>query len=335
MNNGISRRTATLVLSLACGVGAAYAAEIDEKKKKGEVPKGVPMLWQDPGDVASRDLTWGSGSEAGAPKPPFRFVEEDTSGTNPKVTVTDAAGVTWSVKFDEEVHAEVAATRLAWALGYAVDETYFVASGRLEGASRLSRSAKFVRDGSFTNARFEKRPETVTRRGVEWQWSSNPFVGTKEYSGLIILQSLLSNWDTKDSNNEILAVRHDDGRVEDWYVVSDWGGTFGKMGGFGSHSKWDLEDYRKQQFISKVSDGRLVLDYRGKGGETLKSVPVEHARWFAGLASQLTAEQLRAAFRAAGASAAEQEGFAAELAERIRELEAAVGSDVATSAGEP
>ena len=65
------------------------------------------VLWRDPGAIGSKDLFWGSGAEARAPQGPFTFVAEDTSGTNPKITVKDARGVEWDMKFDEEVHAEV------------------------------------------------------------------------------------------------------------------------------------------------------------------------------------------------------------------------------------
>jgi hypothetical protein len=113
--------------------------------------------------------------------------------------------------------------------------------------------------------------------------------------------------------------------------VADWGGTFGKMGGFMSHSKWDLDAFSKQGFVKGVSGGTLELEYSGKGGSALKSVPLEHARWFAGIVGQLTDDQIRAAFRAAGASDAEVQGFAARLRQKIEELKRAVNQSVAAS----
>src|SRR6185503_168253 len=137
----------------------------------------------DRGDIASLNLYWGSGSEQSAPKPPFTFVKEDTSGTNPKVIVTDAAGAKWQIKLDEEVQSEVASSRLVWAAGYMVDETYFVPTGKIEQVKDLGRAGTFINDqGFFMNARFEKRPDTIARRNVEWKWESNPFSGTKELS---------------------------------------------------------------------------------------------------------------------------------------------------------
>jgi len=109
-----------------------------DKKPSGE---GTPVIWRDPGNIAEKDLYWGSGSEDHAPKPPFAFKSEDLKGTQSKIDITDANGEKWKVKFGKEVHAETAATRLVWAFGYMVDETYYVPSGTIEGATGLSARA--------------------------------------------------------------------------------------------------------------------------------------------------------------------------------------------------
>ncbi len=38
-------------------------------------------------------------------------------------------------------------------------------------------------------------------------WENNPFKGTPEFRGLKILMLMINNWDMKDDNNEILAIR--------------------------------------------------------------------------------------------------------------------------------
>jgi hypothetical protein len=298
-----------------------------EKKSKGEsaapTQAGVPAMWEDRGDVSRLNLVLGIGSEVGKPKPPFQFDKEDTTGTNPKIKIIDANGVKWNLKFDEEVHAEIAASRLAWACGYMVEESYFVPSGKVNGVTGLSRARKFVgSDGSFTNAMAEKRPDNIARRRVNWDWGSNPFVGSKELSGLAILNCLLSNWDAKTTNNNVLGMHDGNGGVKDWYLVADWGGTFGKTGGFLSHSKWDLADYSKQRFIEGGRGGAIDFHYSGKMS-ALRSVPRDHARWFVGVIGKLSDNQLRDAFRAAGATQAETEGFSAQIRKRINELQAA------------
>jgi hypothetical protein len=221
------------------------------------------------------------------------------------------------------VHAEIAASRLAWACGYMVEESYFVPSGKVVGVRGLGRAAKFVSsDGSFTNAMAEKRPDNIARRGINWDWGSNPFAGTKELSGLAILNCLLSNWDAKTTNNNVLGMFDGEGSVKDWYLVADWGGTFGKTGGFMSHSKWDLADYSKQQFIRGAKGGSIDFHYSGKMSG-LRSISIDHARWFVGIVGKLSDNQIKDAFRAAGATQAEIDGFTAQIRKRINELQAA------------
>jgi hypothetical protein len=287
---------------------------------------GTPALRTDRGSISTLDLYWGIGARDLAPKPPFTFEKEDTSGTNPKIKVTDANGVKWIVKFDEEVHSEAACTRLVWAVGYMVEENYFIPSGKVNGVKGLDRSAKFVKsDGSFTAGLFEKRPDDVARRAIDWAWDANPFKGTKELSGLIIMAVMLNNWDAKESNNAVFGMFDEAGKVKDYYVVSDWGGTLGKMGGFTSHSKWDTEAFAKQGFIERVSGGTLTLHYSGKGGSAMKEVPLEHARWFAAIVGRLSDHQIREAFRAAGASESDKAAFSARIREKINELKSATG----------
>lgn len=299
-----------------------------KEKKPSTAPEapGTPTLWEDRGDISSLNLFLGIGSEEGMPKPPFQFDKEDMTGTNPKIKIIDANGIKWNIKFDEEVHAEVAASRIVWACGYMVEESYFLSSGKVNGVSGLSRAKKFVgADGSFTNGMFEKRPDDIARRRINWSWDSNPFKGSKELSGLAILNAMLNNWDAKSTNNNVLGMYGDDGKVIDWYLVADWGGSFGKMGGFTSHTKWDLDDYNKQAFLDGVSGSSLKLHYSGKMSSSMKTVPIEHARWFAGIVGQLTDKQIRDAFKAAGAAPSEVEGFSRRIRQKINELKSATG----------
>jgi len=308
-------RVASLVSALVVITGCAASAQVTPRPAD-----RTAVLWTDPGSIAARDLFWGNGSAARAPKPPFTFVAEDTDGTQPKVIVRDAAGREWSAKFGEEVHAGIAASRIVWALGYAADEIYFVDKGTISGITTLTQAADAIGPGgSFTKASFRLRDAKAERAKERWTFGTNPFAGSKELSGLKILMTMLGNWDIQgDRNNRIL----ESGPV-DHYIVSDLGATFGKMGAFPApRTKWNLEDFQKEEFIEKVEGGVLDLDYEGYDG--IDAVPVDHARWFAGLASQLTDRQLADAFRAAGASQAEIDGFAARLRAKITELQAAV-----------
>jgi hypothetical protein len=306
----------TLVRALgATIIYIAAAADATAEQKK-------PVLWKDPGNIAALDLYWGKGAEARAPKGPFTFVKVDSSGVQPKIDARDADGREWDVKFGEEVHAEIAASRIVWALGYIAEELYYVPKGTFAGWTPSGKLNEFIAaDGTFTNASFRLRGSDSERAKERWTFQRNPFTKTPELSGLAILMTMLCNWDIQgERNNRILQA---DG--EDRYIVSDLGATFGKMGRMPvPRSKWNLEDFRKEEFIEHVKDGQVDLDNEGYGD--FNKVPLEHARWFARLASQLTDDQLRAALRASGASDEEIAGFSARLREKINELQKAVGA---------
>ena len=159
------------------------------------------VIWRDPGAVNHLDMSNGPGGTAGTPVPPFHFVEEHSSGSQPCVSVRDARQRLWRVKWGDEVRAENFAVRLAWACGYFAEVTYFLPEGSIEGATGLQRARDCIgEDCRFREARFELE-ETDVRKMFEehsWAWNDNPFVGTRELHGLKMLVMLLSNWDTKD-----------------------------------------------------------------------------------------------------------------------------------------
>src|SRR5687767_10878886 len=88
-------------------------------------------IWRDPGDVAALDLSDGPGGADGAPSPPFKFIEEHSTGSQPCVSVTDARNRRWRVKWGHEVRSENFAVRLVWACGYHAETTYFVDAGEI------------------------------------------------------------------------------------------------------------------------------------------------------------------------------------------------------------
>lgn len=288
----------------------------------------APHLWQDPGSIAERDLFHGATSDARAPAPPFTFIKEDSSGSKPKLHVRDARGQTWSVKFDRrsgrgrEVPAEIAASRLAWALGYFVEESYLVRDGTVVGADQLARGRRVLdANGRFALARFEPRPKDVDRLDVRWTIADNPFAGSRELSGLVLLAAVVNDWDFRAGNTTVLRVPTPHG-VETRYLVSDWGTAFGRMSP--RRSRWDLEDYQEDpQFFTVAGQSVEVNLYPDDQRERAR-VPLDHARWFADLASQVTVAQLRRAFAAAGATPQERDGFAAVVHERMTRLHAAV-----------
>ena len=299
----------------------------EEKKGKKPTPAGVPVLWRAPDDLPSRDLFLGPGGAA--MRPDLRrvtFLKEETGGFSKKFRVRDGAGREWVAKLGKEAQAETAAVRLVWAVGYMTEVNYLAPCAVIEGAPDPGKEFERCQGGGFSNVRFEARPENVKRLD-EWKWSENPFVNTKELKGLVVMMSLLNNWDIKDTNNKVLHVRGGaPGRDELHYIVSDLGATFGRVK-LDVPGLWrirrnrnDPEDYAKDAFLEDVKGGQVYLFYRGKRQDLFDDIRVEEARWIAGLLSKLSERQIADAFRAANYSPAEVRTLTNAVRERIQEL---------------
>lgn len=303
------------------------------QKQKSQLAPGKPIIWQNPGEVEKLDLVGGSTGRAKAPKPPFTFVEESLSGTNPKIRVTDANGVRWTAKFGSEVNSETFATRLVWAVGYFVEPAYFVPSGKIEKLGELTRAKKSVgSDGSFTDARFEMQKAKDVQKLEEeesWGWLQNPFNGTKELNGLKVMLMLTSNWDNKDvrdfkrgSNTAIFRTPLKTG-VEDRYLVTDWGGSMGKWGGVLSREKWDCKGFSSQNrdFVKGVKGDLIQFGYSGQHTDSFKNdIRISDVKWLLQYLGRITDDQLRAGLQTSGATADESACFTAALRERINQL---------------
>ena len=109
-----------------------------------------------------------SGVALAAPKPPFTFLREDPSGTQPKLFARDAGGILWNVKFGYEVHNESFCWRVVRACGYFAEPIFFVPSGRFEHYQPIRRvTPSLDADGSFHDARFQYRdPEAGFSRAA-------------------------------------------------------------------------------------------------------------------------------------------------------------------------
>jgi hypothetical protein len=295
---------------------------------------GDTHIWRDPGAVEQLDFAAGPGGVDGAPKPPFKFLKEDMDGSNPKINIEDANGVKWGAKWGTEVNSEVFATRIAWAAGYYVEPTYFVKSGTIVGATGLKRAKKFVgSDGSFTDARFERKDKRITKLKDDqgWAWHNNPFAGTKELNGLKIVMMLVSNWDSKDvrdvsrgSNTAIFQVPVSGG-TENWYVVTDWGGSLGKWGGVFSREKWDCKGFAGQnsRFTNGARGTNVEFGYSGqRTSDITEGIRVRDVQWIMQYLGRITDDQLRAGLEASGATPDEVECFTQALRDRLNQLKA-------------
>ncbi len=300
-----------------------------------------PIIWLHPGNVSKRNLYFGPGSPEMAPVGPFSFVEEDKGGESPKFVVRDAHGHKWTIKLGPEAQAETVSTRLVWSVGYFAEEAYYFNEARINGLPRLSRGQEYVSGDTVRAARFEPKRPGMTR-GSTWSWHDNPFENTREMSGLKVLMILLNNFDARSENNRVVYVDGPRGR-EARYYVTDLGATLGRAGGLGgTRSKNDLADFLSTEFVRGVDarDGVVEFDYdtrpSGLGHlsvlyppyyrhevnkeKAMRGIPVTHARWIGSLLNQLSDEQLRDAFRAAGYSEGVRESYVGALRQRINQL---------------
>ena len=315
-----------------------------KKERRAEAANALPaVLWRDPGDIASLDLLNGAGGAKDAPDPhaDYVFVDEDVSGTSPKFYVKDTNGVKWLVKLGPEAVPETAATRFVWAMGYFTDEDYFLPQIHVQALPKLRRKmfGASPKTGIVPNVRLKRQKEGL--KSVEsWEWFDNPFVGTRELNGLRVLMGLINDWDLKTENNKVYVVdqqRH--------YLVSDLGATFGKTGFAPSHvpllphgTKGVLKDYEHARFIRATTVDTLTLQMhttapfymrcfdrkyfrKYKGVQQVEEdIPVPDAQWIGGLLAQLTPQQIRDAFRAAGMQAEKSDAFAKVVEKRIAAL---------------
>lgn len=299
------------MMALVVAIAASDTGLAKPKKKK-QTPTGTPVLWRRPVDIQSRDLFLGPGG-AGM-RPDLRritFIKEEKGGYSKKFRVRDASGHEWVAKIGKEAQAETSAVRLLWAVGYQTEVNYLVPRVTIPGK------------GTFSNVRFEARPDDI-KRVEAWKWSRNPFVGTREFQGLKIMMALINNWDIKDSNNEILHVR---GPQPDElrYIISDLGATFGHASGTFffwrlTRSRNNPKNYANSDFLKKVKDNRVLLDYGGKRKDLFKNISIDDAVWMGSWLSQLSDQQMRDAFRAANYTPAQINLLAGTIRGRANEL---------------
>jgi hypothetical protein len=302
---------AVVALSAGCVVSGTIQPTVDPG-----APVDVSTLWQEPENLAARDLFHGPGGSALIPDAatPFTFIQADESGYSPGFDVRGPDGMEWSVKTGPEAQTEVAASRILWALGYHQPPTYYVTSWTMTGQQQ----------GPQAGARF--RPKLTDRKVVgEWDWYENEFLRTQPFKGLVVANVLLNNWDWKTSNNKIYEINGE--RI---YMVQDLGASLGKTGyprilswlpmrGLGQGSRNNLEDFEEQGFIEGIEGEQVQFVYRGIHQSLLDLVTPADVVWTAERMATVTDAQWDDAFRAAGYQEDERRRYIAKIKSKIGE----------------
>ena len=305
-----------VAVSAGCLVGGEIRPTLD-------VPTDIDIarLWQEPGDLADRDLFHGPGGAEYMPAEPatFTFLAADQSGYSAGYDVRDANGLEWSVKLGPEAQTEVAVSRILWALGYHQPPTYYLTSWTLTGQQ----------SGPQAAARF--RPKLPDRKVVgEWSWYETPFINSRPFKGLVVVNVMLNNWDWKTSNNKIYEVGDEGQPIDRMYVVQDLGASLGKtsypkvlawlpMRGLGQGSRNDLEDFEAQGFIKGVDGERVDFFYRGIHQSLVEQLTRADVVWAAERMSRLSDAQWNDIFRAAGYSDDSARRYIAKIKSKIAE----------------
>ena len=311
---------ALLLMLSICGV--VFAQKNNKKKTPKPPPQGTTVLWQEPTDIASRNLLLGPGGEAMKPNlSTVTFVRDDGGNYSTNYRIKDGSGRIWIAKIGKEAQPETAAVRLMWAVGYATEINYLVPCLVIPGAPEVKKGT-FERcdNKGYKNAKLEARPADFDRLD-SWSWSSNQFANTSEFKGMLVLMALMNNWDLKDDNNKVVSVpAGHNGRPELRYIISDLGATFGKTGGLFSRNRNAPEDFEKAKFVEGVDGTRVKLAYSGKNSGLFKNVTVEDAKWMGGWLAKLSDNQIADAFRAANYSPAEVDILTRAVRDRINQL---------------
>jgi hypothetical protein len=252
----------------------------------------IAQLWTRP--EPGRDLFSGVGGTRLAPDPAatYTVIEIKRSGYSRGYTVKDSRDREWSVKFPPEAPTEVAASRILWGIGYHQPPIYYLAAWN---------AARAPSPNPQLPARFrEKSPDLHEIDGKgSWSYYQNPFVGTRELNGLLVLMAMLGNSDLKDQQNVIYTLKEPLEGSKTWYVARDLGQTFGRTGVLDA-PRGDPAVFEQTPFIRGVVQGKVQFDYRGRHKILFGQITPADVRWICLQLQQLTPRQWSDAFRAAG-----------------------------------
>jgi hypothetical protein len=306
-------RIATLAL---IALAATSCAGVGQPQVQNAPPPPGTSMWVEPTDLATRDLYYGPWGREHAPDPNdvYELVELKHSGVNLGMTVKDSRGREWSVKqpypgnLDSEAPVEVAVSRLLSGVGYRQPPVYYLPAFTLEDDF----GRKVTIGGRF-------RPKLPQLKEVgEWDWANNPFVGTKEYQGLIVALMMFNSTDLKNSNNSLYE-RRDGDYVEQWYVARDVGSALGDTHRMAPR-KNHIDSFEQMPFILAVNNGYVDFAYNGWYQNLVRDrIKTEDVAWISNLLGQLSEKQMQDAFRAAYFEPEIANRFIAKLRDKIQQ----------------
>ncbi len=311
---------------------AIYIPTCAEPIKPTVTPQQMNLaeLWQEPTDLASRDLYAGAWGSDRAPDPTvvYHYVKRKQEGTNPGVTVVDPLKREWHIKQPPknaqgaEGPIEVTLSRLLWAVGYHQPPEYFLEQFTMADDNQAQPGEATPTTHIEPGGRFRLEDGSIKKLGT-WSWEQNPFVNSQPYQGLLVILMMFNSSDIKNDNNTLYEVHKppsgDDAGVKTWYVVRDLGTALGETGRLAPH-RGNPDLFDKLGFVTRVEHGFVKFDYHGWHQDLVKDrITPADVRWACELLSRLNDRQWADAFRAGGYEPALAQRFITRAHQKIRQ----------------
>jgi hypothetical protein len=308
---GCLRRLALWTLTAGIALGVACAKPMVSTLPGPPTEAQLAELWVTP--ESDRDLFWGVGDKRLAPDPEanYKVIEIKRGGFSRGYTVEGPDGREWSAKFPPEAPTEVVSSRILWGIGYHQPPIYYLEHWTAERATTPNPQMP---------ARFRESKPDLHGLDPEGDWSyfRNPFVGTRQLAGLLVLQAMLGNSDLKDDNNRLYVLDKPLHGAARWYVARDLGQTFGRTGIINA-PRGNIQVFEETPFIRGVENGRVRLDYRGRHKGLFENITPADVRWICERLDALTDKQWDDAFRAGGYAKPLAERFIRRMKQKIEE----------------
>src|SRR5688572_9074809 len=267
------------------------------------------QVWS-PGNIAARDIKTGAADDRAFPfhaTVTCDYLSKQLSGRSPKYACLIGKEDEVKVKYggtNAEVYAEVAATRLLWALGFAADRMYpvrVICRGCPDSFGGIARENK---EAIFDPATIERKLP-AREFGESWSWKELDLVDEKaggapraHRDALKLLAVFLQHTDTKPQQQRVVCM----GEAADAttgacarpvMMINDVGLTFGRANMFNvNHKSMHLVEWAVTP-VWKDAPGCVGSLPKSLTGTLNDPVISEEGRAFlAGLMTQLTDQQI-------------------------------------------
>lgn len=311
-----TRVSYTAILALTAAITGGACAGVKVPKAQTTPKPAAATMWKAPNDLASRDLfngPWGA-DHAPDPNGVYTLIARKHVGVNLGLTVKDEQGREWSVKqpfpgsLDSEAPVEVALSRILSAVGYHQPPVYFLPAFTVKDDF-----GKHIEVGG----RFRLKDKSLKETGF-WKWEDSPFVGTREYQGLIVMLMMFNSTDLKNTNNSLYEFRNGD-LVEQWYVARDVGSALGDLNAI-SPRKNHPDSFETVPYLLGVQNGYVQFHYSSWYKNLVRDrITPEEVAWASNLLGRLSDKQWQDAFRAGGFEPDVAARFIARIRAKIEE----------------